>query len=152
MPGRATDSDTQPAGFVERSTAEEQAAMLVAAAGRIRQAAGLELTPDHTTRLPTVWVFRMVYLLLGVATTGGVLMLNLRFVSREEADKTYVKRELFDDLRANTKQTADAVKSIEGNLDEIRKTLALLAARGEKDIMQDDRIKRIEERMDRDRK
>ena len=132
-------------GPLDRAEAEEQAAMLSRLSSRVRQEAGLELNPDHTTKLPTVWIFRLLYLILGISSTVGILLLNFRFLPREEAKQLFVTREVFEGLQENTKATAEAVKAINSSMDQMRATMATLAARAEKDQIQDDRIRRNEE-------
>lgn len=138
-------------GLTDRADAEEQAEMLARMATRVRQDAGLELTPDHTTKLPTVWIFRIVQLIMGVIVTVGLVFLNFKFLPREEAQKLFVSREVFLQLAENTGKTSGAVIAINDSILAMRGTLAELAAKGEKDRLQDERILRIEQKLDRER-
>lgn len=136
-------------GIFDKAQAEEAAEMLGSVSVKIRKDAGLELNPDHTTKLPTVWIFRMVSASLSALAAIGILFLNFKFVSRDEAESKYVSKEVFEGLVKNTAQTAAAVSAINESMVALRGTMAELAAKAQKDLLQDERIKRNEDRIDR---
>lgn len=141
-------NDSQGMGIFDKAAAEEAAEMLGSLSAKVRKDAGLELNPDHTTKLPTVWIFRIASAAMSAAAAIGILFLNFKFVSRDEAESKYVSKEVFEGLVKNTAQTAAAVTSINESILAMRGTMAELAAKAQKDMLQDERIKRNEDRLD----